>query len=1217
MKKQDELSDRFGGIQINPGLEKEVPEAGDNDRRQGQNGPAAIGPADSSPLSAAPDAPAAGRNLPPRRQRPVGCTCRFRPGRPFFWIMLPFALAALYGIVSFFLVPVLVKGPLASNVSARIDRPVRIRRVLFSPFTLRFFFRDISIGAVSGDRNSRKLLDCGSLECDLSIASLFRRQLIFRQLVVDRLALNLVRFPDSSYNLATAYRLLFPATGERQLPVWPRWLVLSGIRVTDSRILFDDRVSGDQHRIEKINLSVPSFAGLAGRQDVTPQLSAVINGSPVRIKGVTSRAADGSLEARASLHLERVNLKDYLAYLPRMQGKIKLSDGQADIDLELVLPQASVGLKGLFLRGDVSFRALHLQSRDGLASLKIPTARMKVQIKPLAQQYRFKDIVLTRPELTLTFRQKKKGPRQGGGLPGDIADLAGLFQESAFGLRVDRLRADQGRVNLRLGTGPGHDALWNDVHLELAGLVSPGYGGKHRDRRLPASYVMSGRSISRGETMKASVQGRVDADLGMAGRLTLNNVDLAVYRSLLPAAGVSLSRGRLDLDSAFTFRPRPGGRGAAVSDQGFRLHDGSLRLRGFSMAEQGRKILSGQELSCRGLQADFAGRRLSCQQLRLVKDEIFPARRPAGRAGRRDSWRTAVQSLEVQRSILHVVIPRPLRPGRRGLPLTLADFSLQADGLQLKNHKKDNVSAAARIGKKGRIKVNGTYSLVSRQGKLQVTISDLALRTFAPFLSSWFVPKIRQGVLHARGVVTLPARDFAGLVWLDDVAAGAAGKPLVRWRQAMASGVALSLRPFRLTVDEITVEKPLVAVGWDQAKNGAGRFFRRPRQPDHDGAGQIFSISRIYLSDGRFVLPQPVVLPGYRPELNAIDGTILSVSPAGHMVFNLHGKIGSGGDFTINGTTGFQQVDKYTLKVSGLPLAPLQAEFRRRIQADVRSATGQWQQVFTRTASAATVTDRVRIRGLRPAPGSEFAGVLSLLTDENDTIELQTTGEHAPDSKPPLLMESVFERLRYQRVKAALAPGLVVKEVLPQLELPEQVPFAPGKAELAKPESLAGYGILLRKRPYLRLVLTGSYDPVRDRAALLNVLQKEADRQRRAENRRRAEQRRKIAAREKARLAAISAGSSKVVSEKISPGELDRDLQPLPPVQVQVSSAMLQKLARQRLAAVRDYLLRNPALAKQKISAAEKVQTDGALVSISLQPDFNRKKVEKGTPDDT
>ncbi|HDK43999.1 MAG TPA: hypothetical protein ENG91_05555 [Desulfobacteraceae bacterium] len=240
-----------------------------------------------------------------------------------------------------------------------------------------------------------------------------------------------------------------------------------------------------------------------------------------------------------------------------------------------------------------------------------------------------------------------------------------------------------------------------------------------------------------------------------------------------------------------------------------------------------------------------------------------------------------------------------------------------------------------------------------------------------------------------------------------------------------------------------------------------------------------------------------------------------------------------------------------------------------------------------------------------------------MLTDENDTIELQTTGEHAPDSKPPLLMESVFERLRYQRVKAALAPGLVVKEVLPQLELPEQVPFAPGKAELAKPESLAGYGILLRKRPYLRLVLTGSYDPVRDRAALLNVLQKEADRQRRAENRRRAEQRRKIAAREKARLAAISAGSSKVVSEKISPGELDRDLQPLPPVQVQVSSAMLQKLARQRLAAVRDYLLRNPALAKQKISAAEKVQTDGALVSISLQPDFNRKKVEKGTPDDT
>ncbi len=1186
MKKQDELSDRFGTIQINPGPEKEVPAAGNDERPPRQNGPAVIAAAGSPPRPAAPADPSAGR-----------------PGRRFFfWIMLPFAIAALYGIAGFFLVPLLVKGPMASNISARIDRPVRIRRVLFSPFTLRFFLSDISIGAVAGDRNSRKLLDCGSLECDLSIASLFRRQFISRQLIVDRLALNLVRFPDSSYNLAATYRLLFPATGKPRLPVWPHWLVLNGIRVTDSRILFDDRVSGNQHRIEKINLSVPSLAGLAGREDVTPQLSAVVNDSPVRIKGVTSRTADGSLEARANLHLERVNLKDYLAYLPRMQGEIKLIDGQADIDLEVVLPQASVGLKGLSLRGDVGFRALHLQSRDGRANLKVPTAMMKVRIKPLAQQYRFEDIVLTRPELTLTLKQKKRGPGKGGGLQGDLVNIAALFRESAFGLRVDRFRVDRGRINLLLGTRPGHDVLWDDVDLALTGLVSPGYGGRRQDRRPPASYVLSGRSIVRGKTMKAAVQGRVDADLRMTGRVTLGNVDLAIYRSFLPTADL-LSRGRADLDSTFTFGLRPGG-------QGLRLHDGSLRLRDFSMSEQGRKIFSGQELSCRGLQADFDRRRLSCQQLRLFKDEIFPARLdrlPAGRAEGRDSWRIAIQSLDVKRSVLHAVVPRPLQPGRRGLELTLTDLSLQADGLQSKNHKKDNVSAAARIGKKGRIRVSGTYSLVSRQGKLQVAISDLALRTFAPILSPWFVPEIRRGVVHARGIVTLP-RNFVGLVWLDDVAAGPAGKPLVSWQQAMASGVSLSLRPFRLAVDEITIQQPLVAAGGEQAKNGAARFFRRRRQPDHDGAGRIFSINRIQLSDGRFVLPQSVVLPGYRPELSAIGGTLSSVRPAGAMAFNLHGKIGAGGDFVIKGTTGFQQVGNYTLTVSGLPLSPLQAEFRRRIQADVRSATGQWQQVFTRKTSAATVSDRVRIRGLRPDPGSEFSEVLSLLTDDNDTIELQTTGECAPGSKPPLLMESVFERLRYERVKAALAPELVVKEELPQLDLPVQVPFAPGRAELTKPEILADYGILLQKRPYLRLVLTGSYDPVRDRAALLNVLQQEADRQRNAENRRRAEQRRKIAAAEKARLAAIPAGSNKVVSEKISPGELDEDLQPLPPVQVRVSPAMLQKLARQRLAAVRGYLLRNPSLTKQKISAAEKVKEDGALVGITMQPDFNRTK---------
>ncbi len=1211
MKKQDKLSDRFGSIPINPGLEEGVPEFADNAQQQGGNSPDAIAPAGSLHHPAVLADPSVDRPSPAQRPVPAGRDWRLRPGRVFFWVMLPCALAALYGITSFFLVPALVKGPLASSISARIDRPVRIKRVIFSPFTLRFFFHDITIGAVAGDHNSRELLDCGSLECDLSIASLFRRQLILRQLVVDCLALNLVRFPDSSYNLVTAYRLLFPETGERRLPVWPPWLVLNGIRVTDSRILFADLVSGHQHCIEKINLSVPSFAGFAGRQNVTPQLNAVINGSPVLIKGVTSRAADGSLEARASLHLKRVQLKDYLGYLPHMQGKIKLSDGLADLDMELVLPQASAGLKGLFLRGDVSFRALRLQSRDGLAGLKIPAARMKVQIKPLAQQYRFKEIVLNRPELTLKLKQKKRGQEKEGDLQGDFASLAGLFKEASFGLRVDRLQVDQGRVNLRLDTMPGHAVLWDDVHLALTGLVSPGYRGKQKGHWPPASYILSGRSMIRGKIMKAVVQGRVGDDLSMDGRVTLSNIDLAVYRSLLPIAGVWRSRGRADLDSAFTFRLRPGGKGPAVSDQGFRLHDGSLLVRDFSMSEQGRKILAGQELACRGLQADFAGRRLSCQQLCLRKDEIFPGwldSLVARRAVVRDSWRIAIQNLDVKRSVLHTVIPWPVHPNHRGLPLTLSDLSLQADGLQLMNHKKDNVAATVRIGKKGQVKIHGTYSSVSRQGKLQVAISDLSLRTFAPLMSSWFIPRVRQGVVHARGIVTLPARNFAGLVWLDDFAAGPATKPLVSWQQAMASGVSLSFRPFYLDMDEIRIEQPLVVAGWKQAKNSAGRFFRRWRQPDHGGAGQIFSINRIHFSNGRVVLSRPVVLPGYRPALNAIDGTLLSVRPAGPMAFNIHGKIGAKGDFTINGTTGFQQVNKYTLAVSGLPLSPMQAAFSRSIHADVRSATGQWQQIFSRTATAATVTDQVQIRGMRPVPGSEFSGVLSLLTDENDTIELQTTEERALDSKPPLLMESVFERLQYERVKAILAPELILKQVLPQLNFPVQVLFAPGKAELSKPETLAGYTMLLQKRPYLRLVLTGSYDPVRDRAALQGILQAKADRQRSAENRRRAEQRRTIAAREKVLLAAIPAGSNKVVSEKISPGELDEDLLPLPPVQVRVSSAMLQQLARQRVAAVRGYLLRHHAMAKQKISAAAKVNQDGARVSISLQPDFNWKK---------
>ena len=180
---------------------------------------------------------------------------------------------------------------------------------------------------------------------------------------------------------------------------------------------------------------------------------------------------------------------------------------------------------------------------------------------------------------------------------------------------------------------------------------------------------------------------------------------------------------------------------------------------------------------------------------------------------------------------------------------------------------------------------------------------------------------------------------------------------------------------------------------------------------------------------------------------------------------------------------------------------------------------------------------------------------------------------------------------------------LVLEKFLPDLNLAHNVEFLAGEAVPDFLDGLDGYAALLRKRPHLGITLRGGFDDAIDRQYFIRILEEAADSKRELENIRRSQTMQQLLAAEQ-RQQAILAGEGKPVNM----GRMEEirqrpDLQPLPPVEVQVSKNTLPDLARQRALVIRNYLVNRLAIPPDKI-IIEEGNSGSAGVALRLTTDW-------------
>ncbi len=1128
--------------------------------------------------------------------------------RPWYIKMLFVFLmmVGLYAAAAFFLVPTFVKGPVSDRLSELTGHSVSIDNVLFSPFTLNLYISKLVLSRAGPENSRDTLLSGASIECNLSLISMAMKKSLVESIIAENMSLNLIRYQGMDFNVSRLYEEMIAEHPEYEASSDLAWLIPGQVDILNSQVVFDDKPAGKQHKIEQINFKLPPVSsGDSGRARI-PKLTAVINSSPIQISAKRMVTDTGALETHLSLYSKQINLSEYLGYLPHFSEKSFLVKGSGDVNFDLIFAVNESGEKDFILKGSASLAEVLITRADNKPYFKVPSVLMALRTSPLKRQVEIEDIVLREPELYLDVQSRSmKKEKDRIEMSGEV--ISRFLNNLAVGVKVDRLLIDKGFVMFGAKSDKKiKNTNWKNIHLSLTGFENQKYVENAKTESKSASFLLSGVSRSGKHSMNGTLQGTLRSDLKAEGRITVKDVDLAKYQSLfLDVRRFKVAGGKISLDTMFTYQPALNVKNGSKEAKGLYLFNGSLSLRNYTIFDGRKKMLTGKGFSCAEMEVNYQKKSFFCNRLDADNNEIFSSFWANGFLAdpnrKKTSWQMSINDLDLQDSVLHVEVPMSDQ-GNEFKKVILTEVSLKANSLQSKKHDKDNVSGSAKVAGKGELRVNGNYSQKGMSGKLQTAFKDIELSFLRPFYASWLIPDVLQGSLHGWGLFEMPVKRFKGKIWIEDFETGWEKEAVVSWKKALVTGVVFTPEPLHLGIEHVIVEQPEVHFP-NKERVGEVQYFHEPKGKGLRSLNiSKVDINKVSVKGGQCTFGDPLIADGFFPKLTGIEGILSSVHSNKPVNFSFKGLINDKSDFSLKGVTDLMRVREYELQVDKLPVTSFNKGLKKQLVSISSKTTLSLLQTMRASELGKDYMNNVTLHGLQPKPGSTFGDVFSMLIDEKEQVVFtQERQEEKNISKP--LFDDLMLRMQRDRVKASLSPELVIQSFFPDLKLIRKIPFHHGTEKTVNLSYLDDYAIVLGRRPWLKLVLTGSYESDIDAGAMQNFLQGQAQAQRDKENRQRKSKQEDLEKAEKEKLSTVDKDSDKVVVEKIGPEELGKDLLPLPPVaRIPLSQNALNNLGAKRLELVRSYMDSNLGLDGDRIELSADIVNQGAAVMLQLQP---------------
>jgi hypothetical protein len=967
-------------------------------------------------------------------------------------VVICIGLLVFYTLAGFFLAPFLVRYYVPKFVGEKLQKRAAIGDVRINPFIYTFEVNDFRMDEPGG----QPIVGFKRLFVDFELKSVFNRAWTFQEVALEGPLVKAVIDPDGSVNLAH----LVPAGPPSQAPAKPG---------SSSRLI------------------VQHFVIDQGQISIT----------------------DGGQSQPATIEFKPMRLEvNNLTTLPDQEGSETFT--AATTDGETMRWSGSISLNPVRSRGKLAFEnfqnaTLWKFARDAL-NLESPAGRLtatadyEVELSGSETQIAFSNVTLTLAGLALK-------------LQGADAPLLELPDAQITGARVDVAKQDleAGKVSVK----GGHARLVVDQSGQLnvqrvvrssvkpaasSGQAAPTASGKPWKVKLN-NFDFSGFALDYDDTsrtpglragigsIKVGLKAEAEAGVGQPKVLVSNiAVDVSDFRAGFSDSSeqsaqiqrLALEGGAYDLAANTLTLGKVAVEGGALDVR--RFTDGSINLALlFAPPQKGAVAKEAQEVAAEGRSFQFLSKTISITGLK-----------------------TSFSDLSV----------RPDSP-----VISLEDLSALLNDVDGKSPMKFELSLKVREG--GQIKAAGTVNPSTPSVESDIQVTNFGLTPFQPYLDRLVALTLKSGSVSTRGNLRYGTKEggakiaYQGAFRLDNVRLVEPGESetLLGWKALQADQMKLLLEPNRLETGEVKLAQLTTKfiIHEDRTLNlvkviKTGSNAKSTPQPPPEtvaGAADSFPVlvRRIVLTEGEVDFADLSLKPQFGTRIHNLRGVVAGISTVrgARAQVRLNGQVDEYGTAKIDGELNpsdpkaFTDISAVFRNVEMTRLTPYSARFAgRKIDSGKLSVDLKYLvRNAELTGANQIVVERLILGEKIPSPDAVDLPLdlaIALLEDSNGVIEIGLPVKGDLNSPEFSYGQLIWKAIGNLIGKIVTSPFRALAALLPGggEETLNAVAFGRGRSEVPPPEKekLAKLADALKKRPHLRLLVQGGYNPEIDLPAM-------------------------------------------------------------------------------------------------------------------------------------
>lgn len=971
------------------------------------------------------------------------------------------ALLVLYTLAGFLVLPWWIESYGARMIGDRLQRPVAVAEAAFNPFKFTLQLKGVTLQ----EADNQPLASVERIFVDLEPSAYPGGTTTLRNVQIDRPEVFVLRTPDGRINLAQLAPPGEPDPVQQEEKGEPVEFLLADFTLSDGKVVFrDETVGGFETTASPIDVKVTNLTNRVDQKAAYALSLTTGAGEAIELEGNLSLAEAMAAEGR--LEISAVPLEHYAPYYKNFVGFEKAA-GHVDLALAYRYAGAQVTISDLAL----TLAELILRNpADGKA-------------------------FLTLPQLTVS-----------GGRIDTRARTVAVERIGIDGLTASARRTSDGRIDLvDLVSPPGAPPETSPAAPAAAEAENPETPASTASPSPPWTVNIDAVHMTAGPLRFADPSARQPATAEL-GALTVEVADITV-------AGPDATVARADLAAENITVMDPSTEVPLVQVPRLRV-TGARAAAGRRSASVDQVVVSGtrvEALRRADGTVNLAGLFVpAAEATDTGKNETPPEASNSGTP----AWTFQLGTLVLEDHGVNFLDQVP-EPDAR---FTVDQLALKVENFSTAAGNRPGVDLVCRINRAGTLAVGGEVALDPVASELAVTLKDLPLKSFQPYLNDQVDLGITDGRLGAKGRLTLvlpnegpPRIHYRGGAEISRFAAvdKRDDKDFLRWKSLFVEGADIATGPMKITVGRVALSDYYARVViTENGQLNAAQIFSTPDKgptsppekprPGEKSAPLPLTVKEVTLQGGQVDFSDDFTRPNFQTRMVDLGGRVsgLSTQASKPAAVVIQGALENRSPLEISGNINPLSQDKDTdlkLTFRNIELSPFSpysgkylgytlAKGKLTLELDYKIADRQLQARNRIFFDALTLGDRVESPDAASLP---IKLALALLTDRQGRIELDVPVKGNLDDPQFSVFGIVIKALGNLLTKIVTSPFDALASAFGGRVVTE-LEFAPGRSALSPEDEtqITGLADALHERPALRLEVQGFADPQTDAPAI-------------------------------------------------------------------------------------------------------------------------------------